>query len=84
MVSVQDIAAYPGLIVTYESADLVDELRRAGLEPPTRLANVMDAQRLCVGVPRDEGGERHWDIWVNLIPHFSNSDDARLFRKGAL
>jgi len=40
----------------------------------------MDAQRLCVGVPRDEGGERHWDLWTNLTPNFASAADAKLFK----
>lgn len=80
-VSAKEVSEFKELLITFESAALVDELRRADLAPPTKLADAMDAQRLCIGVPRDEGGEHQWDIWANLIPRFSKTDRGRLFKK---
>lgn len=74
------VSEYDGLIVTFECAALVDELQRVGLPPPSNLADLSDALRLCVGIPRDEGGERRWDVWSWLSPYFPNLEDAKLFK----
>ena len=74
------VSAHDGLIVTYDSATLVDDLRRAGMPPPSQLVDIGGALRLCAGIPRDEGGEKHWDVWAALAPHFSNSDKAKYFQ----
>ena len=66
-------------VVTYDVSALVDELRRYGLSPPTSLINITDALRLIVGKPRDEGGERQWNVWGKLRQYFSEPREAREF-----
>ena len=79
-VSIHELSAYEGKIVTYDASVLVEELIRKEVSPPSYLINAGDALRLCVGRPRNEGGEKRWDIWRALRPHFPKSKEFSEFR----
>lgn len=78
-VTARELSDMPCFVVTYEAGSLVDDLRRAGVHPPVGLISVNDALRLVVGVARDEGGERQWNVWSALSKHFENRDSGKLF-----
>jgi len=80
-VSGRDLSDFAGLLVTYEAQVLIDDMRRGGFHPPSRLVNIDDGIRLRVGRAKDDGGERLWDVWHNLISHFDSPQRAQLFEK---
>lgn len=77
----RDLSDYAGVLITYEAQVLIDDMRRGGVHPPSRLINIDDGIRLKVGRARDDGGERLWNVWRNLSPHFDSSERAQLFEK---
>lgn len=80
-IKAEELSDYSGRVVTYDCSTLVDELERAGLPPPRHLIDASDALRLCIGIPRDEGGGRQWNLWSRLLHYFPNIDNARLFKE---
>jgi len=78
-VSAEEVSCFDGTLVTYGLPALIDELRRAGHAPQRNPIDIGEALRLVAGVPRDEGGEKRWDVWRHLAPHFSDNATARLF-----
>lgn len=79
-VSGAELATVRGPILTYDVPALVDDLRRLHQRPPIGLIDIGDAIRLRVGLPRDEGGEKRWNIWRAIGRHFDNSEDAKRFQ----
>lgn len=78
-VSARELCDLPGQVVTYEPSALIDDLRRAGVHPPTGLLSINDALRLVAGVARDEGGERKWNFWSALARHSEDHSVAKKF-----
>ncbi len=75
-----EISALKTPFVTVDLAVLTDELRRTDHPVPEHPVDVADALRLLVGQPRDEGGERRWDVWNRLQGFCAVPDTARTFR----
>lgn len=74
-----EVSDHKAPLVTYDLPTLTDELRRHAFMPPSCPIDVGEALRLLVGRPRDEGGERRWDIWRHLARHFPTTAIARRF-----
>jgi DNA polymerase I-like protein with 3'-5' exonuclease and polymerase domains len=68
-------------ILCFEHATLILSLRRAGFPAPETLVDIEEALRLAAQVPRNEQGERLWNIKRRIRPHFENSEDADLYWK---
>ena len=66
-------------IMTVDSPELVDSLRKTGHSPPNILLDLGEALRLFVGRSKDDGGEKHWDVWRALSGRFSRRADAKRF-----
>jgi DNA polymerase-1 len=79
-VSPQALSESSFLLISYECATLIDDFRRAGINSPKNLVDISNALRQCTGIPRDEGGEKHWSTWAAMAPFFSNSLDAEYFK----
>ena len=77
--SVGELAAYNGPLVTYDVPALVDDLRRMNEPPPKRILDIGDALRLEVARSRDDGGERRWNVWSALKRFFDTSTDGDTF-----
>ena len=77
--SAQDVSIYNGPLVTYDLPALIDELGRGQCGPPKLLIDVGEALRLLTGTPRNEGGERRWDVWCRLTPLFPIGADAKCY-----
>lgn len=77
----RQLSDFDGALVTYESQALLDDMRRAGVRPPKLLIDIGDAIRLNVGIARDDGGERAWNLWRNLGDHFDSPEVAKLFEQ---
>lgn len=69
-VSGREVSEFAGLLATYDLPALVDDLRRLGHSPPSRPLDLGEALRLAAGIPRDEGGDRQWDVWRYLSRYF--------------
>jgi hypothetical protein len=80
-VSAAEIEAFRGQMLTLELSTLLDELRRQGLNAPNAPVDIGEAIRLAAGLPKDDGGERRWDIWRNLARHFDERASARRFER---
>ncbi|MGO4502867.1 DNA polymerase [Dyella sp. 2YAF14] len=78
-----DLSNFAGTLITYETQVLIEDMRRGGVRPPLGLINIDDAIRLRAGRARDEGGERLWNLWRNLGPHFDSPGDAKVFEQVA-
>lgn len=74
-----ELSTFSGPLVTYELPALVDDLRRANCKPPVGAIDIGEALRLCVGIPRDEGGERRWNVWRQIGKHFDCKSNAQVF-----
>ncbi|MBK3776252.1 hypothetical protein GAY31_19195 [Azospirillum brasilense] len=75
----EQVSSYDEPIATYDLPALVDELHRRDCQPPKHPIDVGEALRLMVGTPRDEGGERRWDIWRRLKAYFPSIEEAQSF-----
>lgn len=83
-VNVRELSEFPTLLLTYDMPGLIDDLRRLKHAPPIHILDIGDALRLLVGRPKDEGGEKLWNIWPELKRHFADKADADLFERLAL
>lgn len=79
--SASEVSELDGYLVTYESASLVDDLRRLGFPPPNQIIDFGAAIRLCVGSSKDNGGERRWNVWKNLSNHFPDHAASQKFKE---
>jgi len=79
--SARELANYDGVVITFDVSTLIDDMRRLKEKPPSTLIDICEAIRLSVGIPRDEGGERQWNIWPKLRKHFSSDSLALLFEQ---
>jgi DNA polymerase I len=79
----EQVSALEGPIATYDLSALIDELRRCSCRPPQYPIDIGEALRLLAGIPRDEGGERRWDVWRHLAPRFPSPAIARTFEAAA-
>ncbi|WP_439815481.1 DNA polymerase [Zavarzinia sp. CC-PAN008] len=75
-----ELSAFDGPLLTLDLSGLVDDLRRLGCAPPSALLDFGEAIRLGVGLSKDDGGEKHWDIWPVLTQHFASVQDAHVYR----
>ncbi|WP_162789301.1 MULTISPECIES: DNA polymerase [Sphingomonas] len=78
--SASELGSVRGPILTYDVPALIDDLRRLNQSPPTGLVDIGEALRLKVGLPRDEGGEKRWNLWRALSRHFRDTEQAKLFQ----
>lgn len=83
-VNARELSNFPTRLLTYDMPALIDDLRRLKHPPPAQLLDMGDALRLLVGQPKDEGGEKQWDIWPVLKRRFANHLDAYRFERLAL
>lgn len=83
-VNARELSEFPTRLLTYDMPALVDDLRRLNHAPPTHILDIGDALRLLVGRPKDEGGEKRWNIWPELKHWFADKADADLFERLAL
>lgn len=83
-VSARELSEFPTRLLTYDMPALVDDLRRLKHAPPMNILDIGDALRLLVGRPKEEGGERRWNIWPELKRRFADKADADLFELLAL
>jgi DNA polymerase family A len=79
-VSAQQVSTLNGPWLTYDASALIDELRRCNVLPPNELIDVSEAVRLLTGISRADGGERKWDFWRRIKPHFNAETAWRLAR----
>lgn len=75
LTSIDELSAHDGPLVTFDTAALVEEFRRAKKPLPAVLINLDDALRLRSGRSRDQGGEREWNVWRALKPFFEDGAD---------
>ena len=78
-VSVQELSAYSALLMSYDVPALVDDLRKSSHIPPRQVVDIGDALRLNVGRSKDDGGERHWNVWLTLKGYFDVRADGETF-----
>lgn len=83
-VNARELSEFPSRLLTYDMPALVDDLRRLRHPPPINILDIGDALRLLVGRPKEEGGEKRWNIWQELKHHFADKADADLFERLAL
>lgn len=83
-VNARELSDFPTRLITYDMPSLIDDLRRLKHPPPIHILDIGDALRLLVGRPKDEGGEKLWDIWPALKSRFASTADANLFERLAL
>jgi len=83
-VNARELSDFPTHLLTYDLPALIDDLRRLKHAPPMHILDIGDALRLLVGRPKDEGGERLWNIWPLLKRRFADKIDADLFEHLAL
>lgn len=81
LVAADEIADYMGLLVTYDLSTLTDCLRGITALGPKQPIDIGEALRLCVALPKDEGGEDRWNIWKQLTVHFDDRSKAIAFEK---
>ena len=74
-----ELGGWVGPTMTIELPAFVDDLRRHGQPPPNSILDLGEALRLAVGMSKDDGGERHWNIWRALSKRFQSNGDARRF-----
>ena len=77
--SVRELSAYTAPLMTYDVPALVDDLRRLKQPPPRQILDIGDALRLNVARPKDDGGERLWNIWSALKLFFDAKADGDAF-----
>ena len=75
-ISAREVSSYREPLLTYDVPTLVDDLQRMKQAPPKNLLDIGDALRLVVALPKDDGGERLWDIWSALKRFFDSSTDC--------
>ena len=80
LIEPDEVADLAEPILTFECPRLVEEFRRLGILPPPELFDIGVALREISATPRDEGGERKWDTWRALRPHFENASAFAEFR----
>ena len=83
-VNARELSYFPTRLLTYDMPALIDDLRRLKHPPPAQILDIGDALRLLVGQPKDEGGEKQWNIWPVLKRRFANHLDADRFERLAL
>ena len=83
-VNARELCSFPTRLLTYDMPALIDDLRRLKHPPPTQISDMGDALRLLVGRPKDEGGEKLWNIWPVLKRRFASQLDADRFERLAL
>ena len=83
-VNARELSDFPTRLLTYDLPALIDDLRRLKHTPPIHILDIGDALRLLVGRPKDEGGEKLWNVWPALKRHFADKVDADLFERLAL
>jgi len=83
-VNARELSEFPTPLLTYDMPALIDDLRRLKHPPPAQILDMGDALRLLVGRPKDEGGEKLWNIWPVLKRRFFNQLDADRFERLAL
>ena len=82
--SVEELQGYGGTLITYDVPAIVDGLRALNVVPPRGLVDIGEALRLVVALPRNEGGEKLWNIWSALKPFFTNPAHGKEFEQIAL
>ena len=83
-VNARELSDFPTPLLTYDMPALIDDLRRLKHTPPICILDIGDALRLLVGRPKDEGGEKLWNIWPALKCCFADKIDADHFERLAL
>jgi len=83
-VNARELSEFPTQLLTYDMPALIDDLRRLKHTPPINIMDIGDALRLLVGRPKDDGGEKLWNIWPAMKRHFVDKIDADLFERLAL
>lgn len=83
-VNARELSRFPTRLLTYDLPRLIDDLRRLNHRPPTQILDFGDALRILAGRPKDEGGEKLWNVWPVLKRQFANKTDADLFERLAL
>lgn len=83
-VNARELSEFPTALLTYDMPALIDDLRRLKHAPPIHILDIGDALRLLIGRPKDEGGEKLWNIWPVLKRRFADRADADLFERLAL
>lgn len=83
-VNARELSDFPTPLLTYDMPALIDDLRRLKHAPPIHILDIGDALRLLVGRPKDEGGEKLWNIWPVFKRRFADKIDADLFERLAL
>lgn len=83
-VNARELSDFPTPLLTYDMPTLIDDLRRLKHAPPINILDIGDALRLIIGRPKDEGGEKLWNIWPVLTRGFADKIDAELFERLAL
>ena len=79
--SATEVAEFSGHIVTYDVAALIDDLRRLGVNSPRHPVDLSDALRMCIGRPKDEVGEKAWEVWRYLKKSFAERSDWEVFSR---
>ncbi|MDE0312058.1 MAG: DNA polymerase [Caldilineaceae bacterium] len=79
--SALEVSNYDAPILTFDVAALVDDLRRQNLLPPKHILDIAECLRLLVARSRDDGGERLWNIWPQLIHYFQSKVDGDAFQR---
>jgi hypothetical protein len=80
-VSALEVSEFPTHLITYDLPTLIDDMRRLGHTPPIHVLDIGDALKLLVGLPRDEGGEKLWNVWPALKRRFADRAEADLFER---
>lgn len=83
-VNARELSEFPTPLLTYDMPALIDDLRRLKHSPPIHILDIGDALRLLVALPKDEGGEKLWNIWPLLKRRFVQEADAERFERLAL
>lgn len=78
LVAGEDLALVADVVVTYDVAILIDDLRRSNASLPRMLIDIGEAVRLAVGISKADGGEQKWGLWKRARRHFNTAADWRL------
>lgn len=76
-ITLNELSATALPLVTHNASLLVQLLRHAGLPPPGLLIDIVEALKIASQLSRDQGGERHWNVWRRASAFFPNHSDAK-------